>query len=351
MTIPPSEPFSEVRQIINESPSAQEYSCFHIEYNGKPVNEFGLVSEIEDLTPEAQIRVVQDPYNEKEARLHVIRIRDLIGAASPRPDATQGVLPGLSIYDSINAEAVTAAAAEAPAEYDFSTPIDASIILPRLTADEVNAPKTIKAIQISPWNPPPAYLRQQGHLLYLTLTTNEGEQVQVTSHVGGFYVNKSSNAKFDPSARTVPKPQSADSLLTLIRQLSPSFDDSFVKLQEFNSKRDPLSVYQISNSLPAAPWVVPSPSSATCAHSADLTRTQEAYLIAGTDSVDNLRDWNEELQSARELPRETVQDRIFRERLVSKVFADYNDAATRGALLVASGEINPLNPTDRKSVV
>ena len=346
LQIPSHEQFSEVRQVINESPAAQEHSCFHIEYNGKRINEFGLVSEIPDLTPQAEIRVIQDPYTEKEARLHVIRIRDLIGAAASRPDAVQGVLPGLSIYDSVHADATAAAAEAVPAEYDFAAPIDPNIILPRLSADEVNAPKTVKAIQISPWNPPPANLRQKGHLLYLIITTNEGEQVQITAHVSGFFVNKSSNAKFDPLPRPAPKNQSAHSLLSLIRQLSPSFDDSFVKLQEFNSKRDPLSTYQINNSLPAAPWLVPSQSSPSCVHTADITRTQEAYLISGTDSVDSLRDWNEELQSARELPRETVQDRIFRERLVSKVFADYIDAATRGALLVASGEINPLNPTE-----
>lgn len=239
----------------------------------------------------------------------------------------------------------TAASEEAPVEFDFTAPADQSTLLPRPSADEI-APKTIKALQISPWNPPPAHLRQKGHLMYLIVATNEGEQFQVTSHVAGFYVNKSSNSKFDPAPRPSPKSHSAHSLLSLIEELSPSFNASFTKLQEFNSRRDPLSTFQITNALPAAPWLVPAVSSASRTHSSDITRTQEAYLIAGTENVDNLRDWNEELQSARELPRDTVQDRIFRERLVAKVFADYIDAATRGALLVACGEVGPLNPTE-----
>jgi protein TIF31 len=61
-----------------------------------------------------------------------------------------------------------------------------------------------------------------------------------------------------------------------------------------------------------------------------------------------LRDWNEEFQSTRELPKETVQDRVFRERLTSKLFADYNEAAARGAILVARGEVAPLNPTESR---
>ncbi len=254
-------------------------------------------------------------------------------------------MAGLSLYDSVTAEA-TAAAEAAPVDFDFDAPADQSAILPRSSADDVPAPKTVKALQISPWNPPPAHLRQKGHLLYLIVTTNEGEQFQVTSHVGGFYVNKSSNSKFDPSPRPSPKGVAAHSLLTLIDELSPSFSANFAKLLEYNSRRDPLSTFQITNALPVAPWLVPAQPSASCTHTSDITRTQEAYLIAGSESVENLRDWNEEIQSARELPREAVQDRIFRERLISKVFADYTDAATRGALLVASGEVAPLNPTE-----
>ncbi|ERS99685.1 hypothetical protein HMPREF1624_03048 [Sporothrix schenckii ATCC 58251] len=338
------EQVSEVRQAIIESPAAQQYSCFHLEYKGARINEFGQVSEIADLALEADIHVVEDPYTEKEARLHVIRIRDLIGAAGDHPDTVHGVLPGLSLFDSVTAEA-TAASETTPVEFDFTAPADQTTLLPRPSSDE-SAPKTIKALQISPWNPPPAHLRQKGHLMYLIVTTNEGEQFQVTSHVAGFYVNKSSNSKFDPMPRPAPKAHSAHSLLSLIEDLSPSFAASFVKLQQFNSRRDPLSTFQITNALPAAPWLVPALSSPARTHSSDITRTQEAYLIAGTENVDNLRDWNEELQSARELPRDTVQDRIFRERLVAKVFADYIDAATRGALLVASGEVGPLNPTE-----
>ncbi|CAK7274323.1 Intracellular distribution of mitochondria [Sporothrix epigloea] len=341
------EQVSEIRQAIIESPAAQQYSCFHLEYKGSRINEFGQVDEIADLALEADIHVVEDPYTEREARLHVIRIRDLVGAAGDHPDTVHGVIPGLSLFDSVTLEA-TAASEATPVEFDFAAPADQATLLPRTSTYEPAAPKPIKALQISPWNPPPAHLRLKGHLMYLILTTNEGEQFHVTSHVAGFYVNRSSNSKFDPLPRPSPKGHSAHSLLNLIQAVSPSFSETFVKLQEHNSRRDPLSTFQITNALPAAPWLVPAVPSPARVHSADITRTQEAYLIAGTENVDNLRDWNEELQSARELPRDNVQDRIFRERLVAKVFADYVDAATRGAILVACGEVGPLNPTEAR---
>ncbi|EFX05380.1 eukaryotic translation initiation factor 3 subunit clu1 [Grosmannia clavigera kw1407] len=343
-----NEQVGEVRQAIIDSPAAQYHTCFHLEYNGERINEFGQISEIKDLTTEAEIHVVEDPYTEKEARLHVVRIRDLIGAAGDRPDAVHGVLAGLSLFDSVTVESL-AAAEVAPVEADFGAVADVNVLLPRASAEEAAGPKTVKAIQLSPWNPPPVYLRQKGHLMYLIVTTLEGEQFQITSHVGGFYVNKSSNSKFDPGMRPGAKACVSHSLLALIEKISPSFAAVFAALQEQNGRRDPLSTFQITNATPAAPWLVPGPTTAagsTYAHVADITRTQESFLVAGSESVENLRDWNEELQSARELPRETVQDRIFRERLVSKVFADYVDAATRGAILVANGEVGALNPTE-----
>src|SRR5208282_1689659 len=111
-------------------------------------------------------------------------------------------------------------------------------------------------------------------------------------------------------------------------------------------RKDLLALYQMGNAIPAAPWVVPASSSPNCAHGSDITRTQETFLFAGVENPETLRDWNEEFQSTRELPKETAQDRVFRERLTSKLFADYNDAAARGAVLVARGEVAPLNPTE-----
>ncbi|TDZ29246.1 Clustered mitochondria protein-like protein [Colletotrichum spinosum] len=354
ITISPQEQVHEVRQSIIDLPVAFQYTCFHLEHQGERINDFLPISDIKGLVENPQVTLVEDPYTEKEARIHLVRIRELIGAAGDRPDVFQGILPGTSLLDSV-APHVEDSADEEPAppaskedseEYTFGAHVPISILLPPATDEE--APKTIKSISVSPWNPPPCHLKQRGHLLYLVATTNEGEQHQITAHVGGFSVNKSSNSKFDPFPRPSPKGQSAHSLLTLLDLLSPSFSESFLRLQEFNNRKDPLATFQITNAIPSAPWIVPSSSSPLCAHVADWTRPQETYLISGADNTDTLRDWNEEFQSARELPKQTVQDRVFRERLMSKLFADYNDAATRGAVLVARGEVAPLNPTECK---
>ncbi|KAH6604088.1 tif31 [Trichoderma cornu-damae] len=340
----------EIRQSIIDLPAAFQYTCFHLEFQGRKINDFIPVAEIPDLGTEPEFHLVPDPYTEKEARIHLIRIRELIGAAGNRSDASQGILPGLSLYESVTRSLLAETEGNQDQQplardYDFQ----ATPSLTSLVPEPIDPPpKTIKTVALSSWNPPPCHLQQRGHLLYIVVTTNEGEQFQVTAHVSGFFVNKSSNAKFDPFPRPAPKGQASHSLLKLIELLSPSFSTSFKVLQDYNSKRDPLATFQITNAIPNSPWALPSPNSALCTHSPDITRPQETYLLAGVDNTDTLRDWNEEFQSAKELPKETVQDRVFRERLTSKLFADYNDAAVKGAVLIAHGEIAPLNPTECK---
>jgi protein TIF31 len=340
----------DLRQSIVELPGTFQYTCFHLQFNGQRINDYIELSEVKDLKADSEVTLVEDPYTEKEARMHVVRIRELIGAAGDRVDNLQGLSTGLSLHDSVASEAgdseseKTTEAKDHPlAGYDPNALGSLNTILPRA---ENPSPKTIKAISLSPWNPPPYNLRQKGHLLYLQVTTNEGEQHQITSHVSGFYANKCSNAKFDPFPRPAPKNQSAHSLLTLISQISPSFESSFRALQESNSQRDLLTTFPFQNAIPNSPWLVAPTAASLNAHQPDVARSQENLLIAGVDNSETLRDWNEEFQSTKELPRETVQDRVFRERLTSKLFADYNDAAARGAVLVARGEVAPLNPTE-----
>lgn len=292
--------------------------------------------------------------------MHLVRVRELVGAAGDRVDMLHGMSAGLSLHDtivSLDGPAGSAVANGKPTQpstsdhgdtlidYDFEAPGSVKTLIPPIQSP---ARKTVKSISLSPWNPPPHYLRQKGHLMYLQVTTNEGEQHQITCHVSGFFVNKCSNSKFDPFPRASPKNHRAHSLLALIDTLSPSFKSTFTALQEHNNKKEPLAIFQLTNAIPSNPWLVASPTSLAASHQPDITRAQEPYLLSGTENLETLRDWNEEFQSTRELPRETVQDRVFRERLTSKLFADYNEAAARGAMLVARGEVAPLNPTEGK---
>lgn len=345
ITVSTQEQVQDIRQSIVDTPQTFQYSCFHLEHQGKRINDFVELSEIPGIVEDPVLQLVEDPYTEAQARMHVVRVRELIGAAGNRTDLVVGIDAGLSLCDGVELPEAQSGKEEASpvADYNLST---SGSVATLLSKPRESAPKTVKNLSLSSWNAPPYHLRMRGHLLYLQVTTHEGEQHYITSHVSGFYVNKSTNHKFDPTPRSSPKAASAHSLVNLLSEISPSFDGLFQRLQVYNGQRDPLASYQLSNCLPAAPWVVSA--SSVQQHQADITRSQETFLLGGADNAETLRDWNEEFQSTRELPKETVHERVFRERLTSKLFAEYNEAAVRGACLVARGEIQPLNPTESR---
>lgn len=344
------EQIQDIRQSIIELPDTVQYSCFHLEHNGVRINDFVELSDVPGITPDSELTLVEDPYSEKEARIHLLRVRELIGATTARVDAVYGISAGLSLFDSINTggglrvKGVNAPGSHPLADYDFDTPITFDHYLPPAPKQ---VPKTVRGIALSAWNPPPYHLRQKGHLLYIQVQTLEGENVHITSHVSGFYVNKSNSTTFDPSPKLVNgKEVHQHSLLNVFPEISPQFVKEYVALQEYNASKDPLITFQPTNAIPASPWLTPPPKVPYYDHIPDLARPQETYLISGTENIDSLRDFNEEFQSTRELPRDTVQERVFRERLLSKLFADYTEAAIRGAVLITKGEITPLNPTE-----
>ncbi|KAK5111030.1 hypothetical protein LTR62_005405 [Meristemomyces frigidus] len=341
------EQVQEIRQSIVDQPHTFQYSCFHLEYNSKRINDFVELAEVEGIVKDSEpvLKLVEDPYTEAQARMHVVRVRELIGASGDRVDYVSGIDAGASLCEDVELPAGKVGTEDGSpiAQYDLAAAGPISALLPR---QREPAPKTVKSISLSAWNPPPYHHRMRGHLLYLQVTTLEGDQHYITSHITGFYVNRSTNAKFDPEPRSMSKTSRAHSLITLLSEISDKFAAQFVRLQEYNGQRDPLASYALSNSIPAAPWLVASSSMHN--HQPDATRAQEPYLLAGADNAETLRDWNEEFQSTRELPKETVQDRVFRERLTSKLFAEYNEAAVRGAVLVGRGEVQPLNPTEAR---
>ncbi|CAJ0960696.1 unnamed protein product [Ranitomeya imitator] len=56
------------------------------------------------------------------------------------------------------------------------------------------------------------------------------------------------------------------------------------------------------------------------------------------------RDWNEELQTTRELPRELPSDHLLRQRANFKINSDFVGASTRGAMAVIDGNVMAINP-------
>ncbi|MEQ2258244.1 hypothetical protein XENORESO_013178 [Xenotaenia resolanae] len=79
----------------------------------------------------------------------------------------------------------------------------------------------------------------------------------------------------------------------------------------------------------------------------DCVRAEDAYTsrLGYEEHIPGqTRDWNEELQTTRELPRKNLPERLLRERAIFKVHSDFAAAATRGAMAVIDGNVMAINP-------
>ena len=80
-----------------------------------------------------------------------------------------------------------------------------------------------------------------------------------------------------------------------------------------------------------------------------LTRRR---MPRGQDPITEFRDWNEELQSILDIPdmtnansKDVLNDRIIREKCINRFWAEFTQAAVKGAQAAVRGELTPL-PTD-----
>ncbi|RKP27935.1 clustered mitochondria-domain-containing protein, partial [Syncephalis pseudoplumigaleata] len=335
----------DIRQAIIESPETCSYSCFYLAFKGERLNDYTELGAIEGFTPGDSLTLVEDVYTEREARIHVARLRDMLHGQGRTNAFAVGIDPGLSCFAAVTGEpsksVTTATKSHAFSDYDVDAAPKVSTLIPA----DVHAKSIacLRTLTLAGWNPVPHTRRLQGDLLYLTIVTLEEESLCVTASMDGFYVNCCTDTRFDPAPS--PRHKLHHSLVRLLQAVSPKFAAGFDRLQAQIAKTHMLAAVPITSAMPAHPWCVEAVKPAF-----DAGRPADTYLNFGADAADSLRDWNDELQTSRELPRATMQDRVQRDRALNKVLADFSDAAVRGAVAVVNGNVPPINPMDPAEV-
>lgn len=247
-------------------------------------------------------------------------------------------------------------------------------------------------VRFSGFHPPPPSRRLMGDLAYLeVMPPGATETIYITAIPTGFYVNRSTSAgntfKFDPAPAVQPcfSHELLDCLLQCSESLRQSWEEALAasksraemtaKMNEdgpFQSLfrvaiRGDFSGYSNAATASAADgidaliqspsWLVPIPKvgrndedswTRNNSHQYNVARTEDA--LANNFGIDirsgTLRDWNEELQSAREMPVATLQERIERARVMYKVLNDFGEAALLGVKAICDGQIGPMNPNE-----
>jgi len=330
-------------------------TCYMTQYSlqldSNPVSEFATSEEYQ-LRDDSVWKMIKIPYDEGSARLHVRRLREILELSTP--EATN-LSP--SVFSQINFDHLQNPQSQKQTnQKDEKNPQNSELLLYEdLLQGKVSAkhyfpkirrkpPLCVKSIIFSGWNPVPGYRRLQGDLFYLEIETLENVTHFITCSVNGFFVNSSNQNTFNPAPQNTGNEANIPSytLIELLSKLSGTFKAHFPVLISKYIDQFHYEILPVSQSI--FPWFTKSNP-----HTYSLNRGLETSFAFKSDT-EQLRDWNEEFQSCRELPNNSVQERIVRDMALVKVHDEFIEAATKGAMAVVHKALPPLNPVDPPSM-
>ncbi|XP_050028808.1 clustered mitochondria protein homolog isoform X1 [Dermacentor andersoni] len=335
----------EIHQLLMDREDTCHRTCFSLQLDGTTLDNFAELKNIQGLTEGSLIKVVEEPYTVREARIHVRHVRDLLKSLDPG-DAYNGLdcssLAFLNVVtqgDILEKKSRGESVDCTPPDYIIPGCKENPPLVPLLPqAKDQKSYQALKVLTTSGWNPPPGPRKLHGDLMYLYVVTLEDKRYHITASTRGFYVNESTEEEFNP--RPCSPKHVYHSLVDLLSQVSSSFKRNFALIQKKRTQRHPFE--RVATPYQVYSWLAP-----TSEHSIDAIRAEDAFSFKlGYEEhiPGQTRDWNDELQTTRELPRKTLPERLLRERAVFKVHSDFVAAATRGAVAVVDGNVMAINP-------
>ncbi|XP_057207169.1 clustered mitochondria protein homolog isoform X2 [Triplophysa rosa] len=350
LQVSPQEMVQEIHQVLMDREDTCHRTCFSLQLDGNVLDNFAELKSIEGLQEGSLLKVVEEPYTVREARIHVRHIRDLLKSLDPS-DAYNGVdcnsLSFLSVFtDGDLGDTGKRKKKGSELEQIDCTPPEHILpgskerpLVPLQPQNKDWKPmQCLKVLTMSGWNPPPGNRKMHGDLMYLCIVTVEDRHISITASTRGFYLNQSTTYTFNP------KPANpsflSHSLVELLNQISPAFKKNFSALQKKRVQRHPFE--RIATPFQVYSWTAPQ-----IDHAMDCVRAEDAYTsrLGYEEHIPGqTRDWNEELQTTRELSRKNLPERLLRERAIFKVHSDFAAASTRGAMAVIDGNVMAINP-------
>ncbi|XP_045772726.1 clustered mitochondria protein homolog [Maniola jurtina] len=336
----------EIHQVLMDREDTCHRTCFSLQLDGVTLDNFAELKNIEGLKEGSVIKVVEEPYTMREARIHVRHVRDLLKSID-YVDAYAGQeCSSLAFLNVVTQGDILEKKKSRPESVDCTPPdfiMPGSAERPLLAlhpglTKENKAPQCLKVLTTSGWNPPPGPRKMCGDLLYLHVVTLEERNFHITACPRGFYLNQSTEDVFNP--RPFNPSLLCHSLIELLSIVSPAFKRNFTLVQKRRMQKHPFERV-------ATPYQVYQWASPMLDHTVDAIRAEDTFsskLGYEEHIPGQTRDWNEELQTTRELPRATLPERLLRERAIFKVHSDFVAAATRGAMAVVDGNVMAINP-------
>lgn len=342
----PGDSVMDIRQFLLDAPETCFFTCYDLVLHTKDgsthhLEDYNEISEVADITTGGcTLEMVSALYDDRSIRAHVNRTRDLLTLSTLHASLSTSLALQYEMAQSKVSSLGDAAKTEVPELDGLGFMEDVSGSLGKLLSSSTQEIKCVESIVFSSFNPPPSHRRLVGDLIYLDVITLEGYKYCITGTTKMFYVNSSTGNVHDP--RPSKANSEATTLIGLLQKISSKFKKAFREILERKASAHPFE--NVQSLLPPNSWLglYPVPD-----HKRDAARAEDALTLSyGSELIGMQRDWNEELQSCREFPHGTPQERILRDRALYKVTSDFVDAAINGAVGVISRCIPPINPTD-----
>ncbi|KAJ6905390.1 clustered mitochondria protein-like isoform X1 [Populus alba x Populus x berolinensis] len=341
----PGDSVMDVRQFLLDAPETCFFTCYDLLLHTKDgstlqLEDYNEISEVADITSGGcSLEMVAAPYDDRSIRAHVHRTRELLSLSTLHASLSTSLALE---YEKAQNKALGSdtGKTEVPELDGMGFMEDVAGSVGKLLSFPTKEITCVDSIIFSFFNPPPSHRRLVGDLIYLDVITLEGNKYCITGTTKMFYVNSSTGNVLDP--RPGKATSEATTLVGLLQRISPKFKKALREILEHKGSAHPFE--NVQSLLPPCSWLglYPVPD-----HRRDAARAEDALTLSyGSELIGMQRDWNEELQSCREFPHSTPQERILRDRALYKVTSDFVDAAVKCAIGVINRCIPPINPTD-----
>nr|GEU47496.1 clustered mitochondria protein [Tanacetum cinerariifolium] len=346
LQLSPSDSVMDVRQFLLDAPETCFFTCYDLLLHTKDgsshhLEDYHEISEVADITTgDCSLEMIAALYDDRSIRAHVHRTRELLSLSTLHSSLSTSLALQHESNQNAASKSEDATKSEVLELENLGFMEDVSGSLSNLLSSPSKEIKCVESIVFSSFNPPPSYRRLVGDLIYLDVVTLEGSKYCITGTTTTFYVNSSSGNTLDP--KPTKAASEATTLIGLLQKISSKFKKAFREMLERKASAHPFE--NIQSLLPPNPWLGLHP---VPEHRRDAARAENSLTLSfGSELIGMQRDWNEELQSCREFPHASHQERILRDRALYKVSSDFVDAAISGAIGVISRCIPPINPTD-----
>ncbi|XP_060787762.1 clustered mitochondria protein homolog isoform X2 [Neoarius graeffei] len=335
-----------IMTILNRKEVAPRTSLA-LSLSGANLDPFAELQSVKGFKAGITLRLIEEPYSPRSAQAHLARVQELLSAPSPQDVLRESRSPSVLNTLTHTADAPSTSHSSkgkrvnnkteqtsetSPPDYILPGAAERpplATLLPPSAYPEV--PNCLLDLSLSSWNPPPGSRKLQGDYLYISVQTLEGKHYDITSSPRGFYLNRSTVDVFDP--RPASSTPLCHCLTDLLSQLSPQFKHYFSVLRH----RPTLSTEEsLSTPYRTMSWLgVPALYSHKNNYSCRMGLEQGLNAQAP--------DWNEEMQTARDLPQTTLEERLQREKALLQVNSAFTWAVAQAAEKVIDGFVDPIN--------